>query len=99
MLRTAVFLYILTGFVNIHKSERNISLSCKTQKHTNLYLLNNFVSGASPYDGFIPAKYGFRHSYYLAHILDYEVNNRDSRSPFVYLIINNKINNVKIKIK
>ena len=29
-----MFLYILTGFVNIHKSERNISLSCKTQKIT-----------------------------------------------------------------
>lgn len=145
MLRTAVFLYILIRFVNIHKSERNISLSCKTQKKhkminilkkeairyfvnsdkklfdavyvnqdgqikckiykynknggTYLYLLNNFVSGASPYEGFIPAKYGFRHSYYLAHILDYTVNNQDSRSPFAYLIINNKINNVKIKIK
>lgn len=145
MLRTAVFLYILTGFVNIHKSKKNISLSCKTQKKhkmisilkneairyfvdsnkklfdaiyvdeynrikckiyknnkngaTYLYLLNNFVRGARPYDGFIPAEYGFRHSYYLAHILDYEVNGQDSRSPFVYLIKENKINNIKIKIK
>lgn len=79
-------------------------IKCKIYKysrygHTHLYLLNNFVNGAEPYDGFKPEKYGFKYSYYLARISNYIVASKDCRSPFVYLIINNKINNVKIKIK
>lgn len=66
---------------------------------TYLYLLNNLFNGAIPYEDFIPEKYGFKYSYYLTHILDYTVHNKDRRSPFVYLINDNKINNIKIKIK
>lgn len=149
MLRTAVFLYIFTRLVNIHKSERNISLSCKTQKKhkminilknkaikyfvdsdkelfdalyidtrlekpcripckiykTNkndciyLYLLNNYFNGAYPDNKFEPEKYGFQFSYYLTTIFDYENKDDDEKCLFVYLIKNNKINNIKIKIK
>lgn len=79
-------------------------IKCKIYKYKRnnniyLYLLNNFIDGAQPHEGFIPKKYGFRYSYYLARILDYIVNNKDYRSEFVYLIINNKIDNIKIKIK
>lgn len=79
-------------------------IKCKIYKYnrhdyTYLYLLNNFVDGAKPYEDFMPKKYGFKYSYYLTRILNYMVNSKDSRSPFVYLIINNKINNIKIKIK
>nr|DAY07043.1 MAG TPA: hypothetical protein [Crassvirales sp.] len=79
-------------------------IKCKIYKHntrdyTYLYLLNNFVDGAKPYEDFMPKKYGFKYSYYLVRISNYMVNSKDFRSPFVYLIKDNKINNIKIKIK
>lgn len=79
-------------------------IKCKIYKinkngTTYLYLLNNFVDGAKPYEDFMPKKYGFKYSYYLARILNYMVNSRDFRSEFIYLIKNNKIDNIKIKIK
>lgn len=79
-------------------------IKCKIYKYsrcgyTYLYLLNNFANGAKPYEDFMPEKYGFKYSYYLARILNYMVNSRDFRSEFIYLIKNNKIDNIKIKIK
>ena len=79
-------------------------IKCKIYKYnrdyyTCLYLLNNFVDGAKPYENFIPEKYGFKYSYYLAHISNYMINCEDIRSKFVYLIKDNKIDNIKIKIK
>ena len=47
----------------------------------------------------MPKKYGFKYSYYLARISKYMVNSRDFRSQFIYLIKDNKIDNIKIKIK
>lgn len=90
-------------FDAIYVEQRN-RIKCKIYKYnrhncTYLYLLNNFVSGAEPYESFMPKKYGFKYSYYLVKISDYMVDSTDCRSPFVYLIINNKINNIKIKIK
>lgn len=75
----------------IYKNNRNGTIY--------LYLLNNLIDGARPYGGFMPGKYGYRYSYYLASISNYIATGKDYRSPFVYLIINNKINNIKIKIK
>lgn len=72
---------------------------CNRHDYTYLYLLNNFVDGARPYDDFMPKKYGFKYSYYLVRILNYIVSSEDFRSPFIYLIKDNKINNIKIKIK
>lgn len=79
-------------------------IKCKIYKysrygHTYLYLLNNFVDGAKPYEDFMPKKYGFKYSYFLARISNYMINSRDHRSKFIYLIKDNKINNIKIKIK
>lgn len=79
-------------------------IKCKIYKNNRngiiyLYLLNNLIDGARPYEGFMPGKYGYRYSYYLASISNYIAIGKDCRSPFVYLIINNKINNIKIKIK
>jgi hypothetical protein len=84
--------------------QRDGRVKCKIYKHntrdyTYLYLLNNFVGGAKPYEDFMPTKYGFKYSYYLVQILNYTIISRDCRSPFVYLINDNKINNIKIKIK
>lgn len=79
-------------------------IKCKIYKYsrygyTYLYLLNNFVDGAQPYEGFMPKKYGFKYSYYLARISNYMISSRDFRSKFIYLIKDNKIDNIKIKIK
>lgn len=79
-------------------------IKCKIYKynrygHTYLYLLNNFVDGAQPDEGFMPKKYGFKYSYYLARISNYMISSRDFRSKFIYLIKDNKIVNIKIKIK
>lgn len=77
-------------------------IKCKIYKdnrsdYTYLYLLNNFVDGAKPYEGFMPEKYGFKYSYYLVRISNYTVNSKDFRSKFIYLIKDNKIDNIKIK--
>lgn len=72
---------------------------CNSNDYTYLYLLNNFVDGAKPYEDFMPKKYGFKYSYYLVRILNYKVNDKDFRSPLVYVIKDNKIDNIKIKIK
>lgn len=90
-------------FDAIYADQRD-RIKCKIYKHntngaTYLYLLNNFISGAEPYEGFIPKKYGFKYSYYLMHISNYMVDSSDYRSPFIYLIKDNKIDNIKIKIK
>lgn len=67
--------------------------------HTYLYLLNNFADGARPYEDFMPKKYGFKYSYYIARISNYMINSRDFRNQFIYLIKDNKIDNIKIKVK
>ena len=90
-------------FDAIYMDKRNI-IKCKIYKynkhdHTYLYLLNNFVDGAKPYEDFTPKKYGFKYSYYLVRILNYMMDSRDFRSKFIYLIKDNKIDNIKIKIK
>lgn len=90
-------------FNAIYVSHRG-QIKCKIYKHNKngtiyLYLLNNLIDGVRPYEGFMPGKYGFRYSYYLASISNYIATGKDCRSSFVYLIINNKINNIKIKIK
>ncbi len=79
-------------------------IKCKIYKYnrhdyTYLYLLNNFADGEKPYEDFMPKKYGFKYSYYLARMSDYIVNNKDFRSQFIYLMKDNKIDNIKIKIK
>ena len=89
---------------NAEYVSRRGQIKCKIYKHNRngtiyLYLLNNLVNGAQPYEGFMPEKYGFRYSYYLVSISNYIATGKDCRSPFVYLIINSKINNIKIKIK
>ena len=84
--------------------EQRNRIKCKIYKYnrhncTYLYLLNNFVSGAEPYENFMPKKYGFKYSYYIARISNYMINSKDFRSEFIYLIKDNKIDNIKIKIK
>lgn len=90
-------------FDAIYMSHRD-QIKCKIYKNNKdgiiyLYLLNDIFDGSQPYEDFMPKKYGFRYSYFLAGISNYIVTGKDFRSPAVYLIINNKINNIKIKIK
>ena len=86
-----------------HVDQRD-RIKCKIYKYnrcgcTYLYLLNNFADGAKPYEDFIPKKYGFKYSYCIASISNYMINRKDFRSKFIYLIKDNKIDNIKIKIK
>jgi hypothetical protein len=86
-------------YVDQHDRIKCKIYKCNRSRYTYLYLLNNFVDGAKPYDNFMPKKYGFKYSYYLVRILNYTVSSESYHSQFIYLIKNNKIDNIKIKIK